>query len=482
MSNHHYEVPDGFTLDQNSGQYYKETLGRDKNGAPGTWYTWFYPDIGQYAQEFYPDENAQTVTQYQTDAAQTQRANSNFAAARNQTEHSAVRTTVPAEKKKKSPLLYFLPVATLVIGAAAAFIVNGGFGDNPTATDGQSRERPQSSVQSGGNGQTTNQDNGDNRTSDENGNDNQTAGQNGGSGQNGETPNAPDQTTPSANVSGVSISALVNTGYFAQQDDWVYYAHRDEHLYKKRVDGTEETELAANVNPSYIQVSGDWVYFQGRIEGVSAGVIHRIRTDGTQLETILVSTQITRIAMMQVDGDWIYFSDGVADGASYHKVRTDGTELTLVQENVRSRVILVGEWLYWGGGFIYRARPGEEPERFDGDYSPNTSTTVIVIGDLIYIMSRGIYTMNKDGSNLTRIYDESVRAINVSDDGRTIYFRLSDDSSLWKIGADGSGLTQLSTKRIQNFAVFGDWVYFEDFTDGGISRVRTDGSAQEKWA
>jgi len=49
------EVPEGFTLDQSSGMYYKAMPGRDSTGAMGQWYTWFYPDTGEFQQQFHAD-------------------------------------------------------------------------------------------------------------------------------------------------------------------------------------------------------------------------------------------------------------------------------------------------------------------------------------------------------------------------------------------------------------------------------------------
>jgi len=49
------EIPEGFKLDDNSSAYYKVMPGKNpKTGEQGEWYTWFYPDTGDYQQQFYP--------------------------------------------------------------------------------------------------------------------------------------------------------------------------------------------------------------------------------------------------------------------------------------------------------------------------------------------------------------------------------------------------------------------------------------------
>ena len=48
-------IPEGFILDPGSGLYFISTPGNDPaTGASGQWVTWYYPDTGEYLQQFYP--------------------------------------------------------------------------------------------------------------------------------------------------------------------------------------------------------------------------------------------------------------------------------------------------------------------------------------------------------------------------------------------------------------------------------------------
>jgi len=49
------DIPEGFMLDENSGLYYKAMPGKDATGAIGKWYTWFYPDTGEFQQQFHAE-------------------------------------------------------------------------------------------------------------------------------------------------------------------------------------------------------------------------------------------------------------------------------------------------------------------------------------------------------------------------------------------------------------------------------------------
>ena len=49
-----YDPPEGFTLDNESGLYYKAIPGQNaKTKELGSWYTWFNPSTGEYQQQFH---------------------------------------------------------------------------------------------------------------------------------------------------------------------------------------------------------------------------------------------------------------------------------------------------------------------------------------------------------------------------------------------------------------------------------------------
>ena len=90
--------PEGFTHDPSSGLYYLLKRGSDENRQPGEWATWFYPDTGEYVQDFTPD--APTV---------------------------APQPVKPAAAKKLSPINIVIPAAGLILGVLVAFVQFGGF-------------------------------------------------------------------------------------------------------------------------------------------------------------------------------------------------------------------------------------------------------------------------------------------------------------------------------------------------------------------
>ena len=49
-----YSIPDGYTLDKNTGLYYSKVIAEDDVGNKSRVVTWFDPETGQYHQEVYP--------------------------------------------------------------------------------------------------------------------------------------------------------------------------------------------------------------------------------------------------------------------------------------------------------------------------------------------------------------------------------------------------------------------------------------------
>lgn len=139
-----YSPPDGFTLDPDSGLFYKLTPGKDETGQSGRWITWFYPDTGEYVQDFEPDaptsqfvNTAARVEPVQYPAHTPQLANP--------------RPVKKAAAKKKLALIHIImPVAALIVGVLISFIQFGGTG----ADSGGSVAQPPPGVTGNGQAQT----------------------------------------------------------------------------------------------------------------------------------------------------------------------------------------------------------------------------------------------------------------------------------------------------------------------------------------
>jgi len=104
-----FQPPPGFVFDPNSGLYYQSVPGNDPvTRQTGNWITWFNTGTGEYTQQFYPAAPVAPVVQQQQYAT--------------------------PQSQRLNPMLFLIPVASLVIGMGLAFILYGR--DTPSGNDG----------------------------------------------------------------------------------------------------------------------------------------------------------------------------------------------------------------------------------------------------------------------------------------------------------------------------------------------------------
>lgn len=149
----------------------------------------------------------------------------------------------------------------------------------------------------------------------------------------------PDYSNGKQNTRGNTVNLLQNGGYFAVQDQWIYYCNKN-NIYKMPIGGGENDIylLYSDKEVKSIQVMGDWIYFLEEIE-LDKWQIKRIRTDGSLPEVIVESKNIA-ITWWNLGGnlkpstyialeDWLYYmsitygEDNKGNGTyTYHLTRT----------------------------------------------------------------------------------------------------------------------------------------------------------------
>ena len=155
----------------------------------------------------------------------------------------------------------------------------------------------------------------------------------------------PDYTPGKANTRGNTINMLQNKGYFAIQDQWIYYCYAN-NIYKMPIGGGQNDifVLYSDKAVKTIQVMGDWIYFLEE-KDYDKWQIKRIRTDGAIEEIIVedsdIVTSMWRVhsvekfsAFIALD-DWLYYisstygmDDEGNNTITYHITRkkSDGTK------------------------------------------------------------------------------------------------------------------------------------------------------------
>jgi hypothetical protein len=119
-----------------------------------------------------------------------------------------------------------------------------------------------------------------------------------------------------------NVNNIVNLGYAASTDDFVYYSYGEPGLFRMRHDGSDKIKLCGDT-ALYLNIANGWIYYQ-KAGGDKA--IYKIRTNGTQ-RTPIKSGYFENVI---VYGDWIYYLDKITEAQSYtaiSRMKTDGTEV-----------------------------------------------------------------------------------------------------------------------------------------------------------
>jgi hypothetical protein len=279
---------------------------------------------------------------------------------------------------------------------------------------------------------------------------------------------------------GNSAGNIINNGFIAKENDWLYYNKRQGtllygELNKMKTDSSMDTQLASNEDPTYINVINGWVYYRN---GEDNGRIYKIRIDGTEM-TKLTDDSSTNI---MVKGDWIYYANQ-SDGAKLYKIKVDGTERIKLNEDHSSSINLIRNWIYY-----QNVGDRNTPYRVKNDGTERTKLNdtsvynMIILGYWIYFRNPAnenrIYRMTLDGSNKMRLSDVPSSTFNVSDGW--IYYTTVDvpGGDLYKMRLDGTDKTFLKEEFVTNMIIFDEWIYYTRI-EKMVYRIRTDGTEKQ---
>ena len=241
-----------------------------------------------------------------------------------------------------------------------------------------------------------------------------------------------------AGVQGNTNGNIHEGGYVVMKDDWMYYTEigKGSHLVKKRLDGSDETEL--NDHFSYeINVVGNWIYY---IRGYP-GPIYRMTVNGEKSKKI----DSKKCDNLIVSGRNVF----------YRAIEDNKSNLYKTDLNGRNKVKLRDEIIEFaiGNGNIYFSSHEEKSK---------------------------LYKMDFNGKNVSKLSDYSAASINV-DGERIIFTNRSENYKLYQIGTDGTNPKVISEDECWNVNLSGEHIYYRNQSMGGsIYRMKTDGSVNEK--
>jgi Tol biopolymer transport system component len=162
-----------------------------------------------------------------------------------------------------------------------------------------------------------------------------------------------------------------------------------------------------------------------------------------------------------------------------------------------------GEWLFFrliprlhGFGHLYRVKAdGSQLEQLTDDQLGSRVTSFAISPDghhIIFTTFDGLYGMRSDGSGLKLLIGDelTVGPMGWSPDGNWIYLREGDfedpiTKGLYRMQPDGSQLQKITDEVIYYNAVLspdGEWIAYFDLDEMALYRIRSDGSDKERLA
>lgn len=304
---------------------------------------------------------------------------------------------------------------------------------------------------------------------------------------------------------GNSQGNIINGGFVAMYEDWIYYLDYNQGLFRIKKDGSGREKVCGD-NALYINPTSEWIYYVNEEDQH----LYRIRPDGSSRHKL----NSDECQMPILHQDYVYY---IADGDSKHKnmlfrIRKDGSERQQLTFDVSIHGFgFVGEEILFPAGNDILCKMGADggdwqqlwPKIKDSKGSTlDQEIGMPVIWDgQVYGMymheeegntdKYSISAFNRDGQLTETIYDASrpkeIWGFNL--DGNTAVFFDDNESVIKKVDRNGNTpVTLTEPAAVENIGDFNPrslclldgWVYyFVDQGTTGIHRARLDGSANE---
>ena len=307
----------------------------------------------------------------------------------------------------------------------------------------------------------------------------------------------PDYRQGRQNQAGNTPSNLLNGGFVAEQDEWIYYRNEADRgrLYKIHRSGDVNTrKRLSDQEVSCINVIGDWIYCN--LIGVS-----RIRTDGSGQESLFDKQgddpggvgYYTAKEIVARDG-WVYF---VLAGSSYDEARifrihADGTGCEKLNDYRSSGLSVADGRVYYTADV--NGRPTLISMSTDGSdsrviYSDPAFCFVTPAGQNLYLNCNGYLAVyGKDGKRIKYFNEPRFSYLNISG-GHLYYIEYSGvENSPSSLRSADTDCTDNKTIYVgenapaQQIGIVQGWIYFYTLKENGdkqLNRLRTDGSPAE---
>ncbi|GLC31058.1 DUF5050 domain-containing protein [Clostridium omnivorum] len=304
-------------------------------------------------------------------------------------------------------------------------------------------------------------------------------------------------TTP--NIQGNTNGNLSNYGMAAQQGNWMFYTNEfrnsPSNIYRAMPDGETGLKKLKLGVPSSINVVNDTIYFVSKTDNN----IYKLKVDGSEDPVPIPNATASSICVV---GDWIYYTEcnpnfnmNTSVIGGINRIKTDGSNKAIIAPGPVQMLNIEEGFIYYlkadqGSGTIYRTSI-ETPNNNETKLSNSNVSKFIVDNHCIYftISEDGLYKMNTDGSNKTKVInDGSILSFNIKDN--LIYYTSPKEPSvIKKISTDGSKASNIAISALQdlqisfivNLNIIDDYIFF-NFSSGSnpeFARVKLDGTTSK---
>ncbi|GAA0726888.1 hypothetical protein GCM10008905_23840 [Clostridium malenominatum] len=235
------------------------------------------------------------------------------------------------------------------------------------------------------------------------------------------------------NVNG--LGNLNNNGLTIQNGEWTYYSNSADGGGIYRSNGIVDEKIC-NDNAKYLNILGDYIYYSNYSDGQK---IYKIRKDGTG-RRIVCTDQASYVA---VSGEYIYYSYHSGTGVgNIKKVNRNANKSvgTAITSDEAEYLVVDKDVIYYvnkyQGNTIYSVHT-------DGTYrskiSKDSAKFITLVGDKIYYVtdSGQLKWISKNGGSFGTINvsngstgkDAVISAMNITDDGKYMYYSDASDGN-----------------------------------------------------
>ncbi|PKP36701.1 MAG: hypothetical protein CVT98_07230, partial [Bacteroidetes bacterium HGW-Bacteroidetes-15] len=259
---------------------------------------------------------------------------------------------------------------------------------------------------------------------------------------------------------GALSSNVINSAYIIQVKNFVLYSSPNGII---KLNENKKGDILTKGTGPYLNSFGDWLIF-------GFETLQKIKIDGSDYQVL----DSTRVRYIHSYGDWIFYMDDY----SHHikRIRINGSEGSSIVNNVAGFFSLSSNYLFFNlfhSNGIFRVNHDGGQELQISEVNPHR---LIAYGNYLYYTDHKdflLYRVNEQGDDLTVIGKNKISSFNINN-----YIYYSTIEGVFRMDLEGNNLTKLYDVVVYDLNILNEWIYCYD-EDENLLRLRIDGSDYE---